>query len=541
MAGYVRTGLTVSIFTSDVDNYDGTTFPASITAPTDLNSALYNLAVKVDSLNSTLPTTALESDAITLKTQIVGDITLAAGSTLQSNLSDIVAQMVTMDNKTDTMITKATLAKADSVLISVGASTPSSIELVPQTILGRLAGSITAVTQAQMVTYVATAFRDTTDGFVRPYTNTDAWAVGDETAADKVMMIPLETATFANNPTINWVHGVVDATADGVVVTSMATTGCAIRVDADIEDAYFSATSTGAGANLKDQALRLEDQTGAVGTLQYWEIRKNGASSSDLEFNYETGGSATTLMTLSTAGLFTLGSSTGVDGILDEDNMASDSATDLCTQQSIKAYADTMTLQTETDLVETGAGLNADGTYTADAGSTYLTGATSIKNSASLLDDEIARRVTHTTDGVGETITMAVGTFLYSDQTTTGAYTIYSSTDIPDNAIIINAWMDVVTAFTDDGTNISTLGLGVENVGAGTEDIKNAAQLTSDYLQSIKVEAGVGGATELDFDKSTPVKTTAARDITVNVVLGGAATALSAGKLRVYIQYILSD
>ena len=41
-------------------------------------------------------------------------------------------------------------------------------------------------------------------------------------------------------------------------------------------------------------------------------------------------------------GTFTLGSGTGVTNILDEDNMASDSATSLATQQSIKAYVDSV-------------------------------------------------------------------------------------------------------------------------------------------------------------------------------------------------------
>lgn len=43
----------------------------------------------------------------------------------------------------------------------------------------------------------------------------------------------------------------------------------------------------------------------------------------------------------------------------------------------------------EIDAIETGAGLNADGTYTPDAGSDYITGATSLKNADSLLDDQI--------------------------------------------------------------------------------------------------------------------------------------------------------
>jgi hypothetical protein len=46
-------------------------------------------------------------------------------------------------------------------------------------------------------------------------------------------------------------------------------------------------------------------------------------------------------------------------------------------------------LQTEVDAIETGAGLNTDGTYTADGGSNYISGATSLKNADSLLDAQI--------------------------------------------------------------------------------------------------------------------------------------------------------
>ncbi len=46
-----------------------------------------------------------------------------------------------------------------------------------------------------------------------------------------------------------------------------------------------------------------------------------------------------------TSGSVDIGGSTVIDGILDEDNLASDSATKLATQQSIKAYVDTRTAE----------------------------------------------------------------------------------------------------------------------------------------------------------------------------------------------------
>jgi hypothetical protein len=159
----------------------------------------------------------------------------------------------------------------------------------------------------------------------------------------------------------------------------------------------------------------------------------------------------------------------------------------------------------------------------------------SLKNADRLIDAEVYQRENHLVDGARKNVTMAVGTFVFSDHPTAGAHAIFGSTDIPDNAIIIDAWVDIITAFTDDGINTSTLGIGVNNVGAGTEDINNAAAIGTDYTISILTE------NTLDFDITAPIKTTAARDITVNVVLAGGSATLSTGKMRIYLTYLISD
>ncbi len=75
-------------------------------------------------------------------------------------------------------------------------------------------------------------------------------------------------------------------------------------------------------------------------------------------------------------GLFFLNTTTGVDGILDDDTMAADSATDLATQQSIKAYVDAQvaTLMSWTEVVATsGAIAVANGYITNNAGLVTMT------------------------------------------------------------------------------------------------------------------------------------------------------------------------
>jgi len=58
------------------------------------------------------------------------------------------------------------------------------------------------------------------------------------------------------------------------------------------------------------------------------------------------------------------------------------------TEETARILNDT-TQQTEIDDTQTGAGLDSDGGYTADAGSNYITTATSLKNADSLLDAQI--------------------------------------------------------------------------------------------------------------------------------------------------------
>jgi len=70
-------------------------------------------------------------------------------------------------------------------------------------------------------------------------------------------------------------------------------------------------------------------------------------------------------------------------------------------------------LEIEVEAIKTGAGLNANGTYTPDAGSDYITGATSLKNADSLLDDQIKANADAITalsnDAFGEAPTVTNG------------------------------------------------------------------------------------------------------------------------------------
>jgi len=491
--------------TSDITQYDGATLGISPSLPVNpgLNDVLEELDAAITAV-SLSGTTTLASNAITLSSSIAGgSVNISSGATLTNALSSIVSQTATNETDISACLTKATY-DAHTVLYATTDNTPVALTVNASTVVGRKsAGNIVAMTMAELTTELGLVYRDSTDGFVRPYTTTDAFGVGAETAADKTLLIPLESATFANNPTIKWLHNIRNASDYGMVTEGFTSIELTTKFISNRNDNNLWVASEETGADTKDQAIVLSDDIDGA-TLRYWEIVKDGADSRKLKFNYKGAGAEATMLTLDTSGNLTLqGATTSVNDIFDEDNMASDSAVALATQQSIKAYVDN-------ELNAVNVSLSADITALEDA-------------------------YDHTSDGANKRTRLAVGTFDYSDKPDTGSHLIFGSTDIPDNAIIIDAWVDVITAFTDDNINTTTIGIGVENTGAGAEDIKNAAAIGTDYTIAILDEGN------LDFAKATPVKLTAARDITLNIVLGGAATTMSTGKLKIYLLYVVSE
>lgn len=116
---------------------------------------------------------------------------------------------------------------------------------------------------------------------------------------------------------------------------------------------------------------------------------------------------------------------------------------------------------------------------------------------------------------------------------------------LPAKAIIINAWTDIPTAFTS-GTSAATIALKAEATG----DLVAAVAINSGTsrwaaglggcLPGSYAEAAVAGDTAiLDAARKAAsyVKTTAVRELTATV----AVEALTAGKMNIYVEYVLSD
>lgn len=106
-------------------------------------------------------------------------------------------------------------------------------------------------------------------------------------------------------------------------------------------------TGTGAFAGSDSPEFTTQIQTPAIESPTATDLTITPANGQAFVINLTGGGGYTVTITGAGdyeinlgSGLFVLDGTTGVDEILDEDNMVSDSATALATQQSIKAYVD---------------------------------------------------------------------------------------------------------------------------------------------------------------------------------------------------------
>ena len=115
---------------------------------------------------------------------------------------------------------------------------------------------------------------------------------------------------------------------------------------------------------------------------------------------------------------------------------------------------------------------------------------------------------------------------------------------LPDNAIITRAWVDVITTFTSSN-DTATIALKAEgandlvsaiaiNDGTNVWDEGQHGAITNNFALdgSALTQVAMGAARA-----ATLIKTTAERELTATV----ATQALTAGKLVLYVEYVLSD
>lgn len=194
------------------------------------------------------------------------------------------------------------------------------------------------------------------------------------------------TLTTSGNYTINAGTNDINLTASDVVVTgNLAVTGA-------------TTTITTTNTNITDNVIVLnKDESGAgvtAGTAGV-EIERGSATNSSIvwneatdKFNLKLGGGLAGLdvLNVTSSGGLTIGA-VSVTAILDEDNMASNSATALATQQSIKAYADAAAsgaaggANTQVQFNNSGAFAgNAAFTFVSGSGTVGITGQLNVDN-----------------------------------------------------------------------------------------------------------------------------------------------------------------
>jgi len=220
---------------------------------------------------------------------------------------------------------------------------------------------------------------------------------------------------------------------------------------------------------------------------------------------------------------FTFGTGVVIDDILDEDNMASDSATALATQQSIKAYVDSAVSGSDLDFAgDSGTGaVDLDSqTFTVDTGNGLTTAAASQTLTVSL---DASNSVQTTWTGSSHSVTTAGGIDLVSTEDAASSIYLHAN----------GGTSESITLHSDQGTGAASIAL-LSDVGGIDVD---ATAGPIDVLAGTTLSAkGAGGASFGDdvgtweFDGAGAVSETGMTSLSatpsgaITLTAGGAST-----------------
>ena len=179
----------------------------------------------------------------------------------------------------------------------------------------------------------------------------------------------------------------------------------------------------------------------------------------------------------------------GVTGWVDEDNMSSDSAVLIPTQQSVKAYVDSQVTAQDLDVTDGSTSIDID----LDSESLGILGGTGITSSAS---------GTGVTLAIDSTVTTLTGTQTLSNKTLT--------TPVISGALTTNS--------TIDGRDVATDGSKLDGIESGATADQTAAQIKTAYESN----ADTNAFTDADESKLDGIEASADVTDTTNVTAAGA-------------------
>lgn len=369
--GSTRTVDSTNYNTSNVSLYDGGSLgcidPLLPLNPS-LNDVLETMAKYICAIG-TFPTKYYADDVYTVSEIKHCGVAIPINSSLQDAL-DILSDWI-CDNEIalGLYIPKSTIAVGNSALVSDVGGNPTGLAISAGSVLGRkAAGNLESLDMTELTALLALVERDAVNGAIKPITTSDNYEVGNGTTANKTLLVVNEgEATYGNNPVMYYGH---TTAFDGFVFFATDSRPAALTVAGRSASAMMSVRSIGATHTTDSQELWLLDTNSNIDPNYYWSFKKDGADSKKFKLQWVVSRplSTSTYLTVTTAGTFTFGNGVGITKVVDEDTMVSDSATYLCTQQSIKAYVD-----------------NADGTrtYTSDY---YVTDGQTLTASIDALD-----------------------------------------------------------------------------------------------------------------------------------------------------------
>jgi len=124
------------------------------------------------------------------------------------------------------------------------------------------------------------------------------------------------------------------------------------------------------------------------------------------------------------------------------------------------------------------------------------------------------------------------GTFTFSDGATSGSYNVGAV--LPDNAVITRSWVDVTTTFAGNGDDTSTIAI---TSGEAANDIVSAVAIKDGGNPwDAGIHEGVSTGTAANMKKLT-----AAHQPQVVVAIAATDTALVAGSMAIFIEYVVSN